>query len=76
MEALLTCKDVAARLAMSECHIRRMVCRRRIPFIKIGGAVRFSEADIDDWLYKRKITPGDIQGRAALYCLEHPRGNR
>lgn len=31
-------------------HVDRLVFERRIPFIKVGGRVRFNQDEIDRWI--------------------------
>jgi excisionase family DNA binding protein len=40
-EPLLTARELAALLHIDEHHIYNLVYQRRIPFIKIGRALRF-----------------------------------
>ncbi len=47
---LLDIEGLAARLGTSVSHIRRLVFERRVPYIKVGGLVRFRPADIKEWL--------------------------
>jgi len=49
-EPLWTYDDVAAYLAMSPSHMRRLVSKGLLPSIKIGGARRFDQADIQMWI--------------------------
>lgn len=41
---------VAEYLGTTERHIRELVYRRRIPFVKVGRAVRFDLRTIDRWI--------------------------
>lgn len=41
---------LAEMLAISERHVRRLVLERRVPYLKIGGRVRFDKATIEAWL--------------------------
>lgn len=50
---LLTVKEVAKLLRLSESKVRDLQCTRRLPFIKVGGAVRFEKREIVEYL-KRK----------------------
>lgn len=52
---LLDIPAVAEHLGISERHVRRLVADRRIPYLKVGGLVRFDPADIQDWLDHAKI---------------------
>ena len=47
---LIDVDDVAARLGVSQRHIRRLVFERRIPFIKWGHLLRFDPDEIDRWI--------------------------
>lgn len=40
----------AAYLGTTERHIRELVYTRRIPFVKIGRALRFDVRDLDRWI--------------------------
>ena len=54
---LLDAGGVGNYLGTSERHIRRLVSERRIPHTKVGGLVRFSLDDIDQWLAENKREP-------------------
>lgn len=47
---LLTIDDVAAMLKSSRQTIYGWASRRKIPFLKVGGALRFRESEISAWL--------------------------
>lgn len=51
---LLTIKEVAERLAVSEPTIYRLINRGELPTVKIGRALRFDEADIEAYIRKAK----------------------
>lgn len=55
MIELLTIKDVAKLLKVSEMSVRRLQQGRHLPFIKVGGSVRFAESDIVEYLKKQRI---------------------
>lgn len=52
---LLDVAAVAERLGIREGHVRRLVHERRLPYLKVGGRVRFDPADVDAWLAGRKV---------------------
>ena len=52
--ALWKVNDVARFLKMAPQSIYRAVSEKSIPFIKIGGAVRFDEQEIRKWLDLKK----------------------
>jgi excisionase family DNA binding protein len=37
-------------LCTTEPHIDRLVYERKIPFVKVGGKVRFKLRDLDRWI--------------------------
>ena len=52
---LLDMAEVAAIMATSTRHIRRLVSERRIRYLKVGHFVRFDEAEIIAWLDERRV---------------------
>lgn len=54
---LLDIAGVAAHLAVSERHIRRLVAERRIPYVKWGHLLRFDPDEIADWLDASRRRP-------------------
>ncbi len=47
---LVTIEQLAERLGTSVRHWRRLVAERRIPFVKLGGLVRFDVAEVEAWV--------------------------
>lgn len=47
---ILTIKDVAEYLKVTERTIYRLAAAKKIPAFKVGGAWRFRAADIDGWI--------------------------
>ena len=56
-ERLLTAREVAARLGVSERWVRDHATRRnpRIPAIKLGPLVRFRPPDVDEFIVTQFI---------------------
>ena len=54
---LLTIKDVAKLLKVSQTSVRRLQQGRHLPFIKVGGSIRFAKCDIAEYLKKMRIEP-------------------
>ena len=52
---LLTVAEVAGLLKISIPSVRRLQQGRHIPFVKVGGSVRFTKGDILSYLVKRRI---------------------
>jgi excisionase family DNA binding protein len=52
---LLTIKDVAEVLKISPTSVRRLQQERHIPFIKVGGSVRFAKNDLVKYLERNRI---------------------
>jgi excisionase family DNA binding protein len=55
ISGLLTIADVAELLKISSSTVRRLQQRRKIPFLKIGGRVRFIRSDIASYLEKQRV---------------------
>lgn len=47
---ILTIKQVADFLKVTERTIYRLAAAKKIPAFKVGGTWRFSRADIDSWI--------------------------
>jgi excisionase family DNA binding protein len=54
-ESLLDIPTLAARLAVSERFVRRLVHERRIPYLKLGHFVRFDPRDVEEVLRSSRI---------------------
>lgn len=55
MKPLLKPKEVAQRLAVTHAHIYGLIKGKKLVAYKIGGAVRISEDDLEQYLEKRKL---------------------
>ncbi|MCA0371418.1 MAG: helix-turn-helix domain-containing protein [Proteobacteria bacterium] len=47
---ILTIKDVAEYLKLNEKTTYRLVASGKIPAFKVGGAWRFRQSDINNWI--------------------------
>jgi excisionase family DNA binding protein len=56
---LLMVQDAARYLAVSASTLYGWVYQRRIPFVKVGRALRFDRADLDGFIEKNRIRPKD-----------------
>ena len=64
MEILLTVKELAAALKLTEQTIQRYILRKEIPYRKIMRAIRFRPSEINRWIDNGgldacKITDGE-----------------
>lgn len=50
---ILTLKQVAEFLKVTERTIYRLAAAKRIPAFKVGGTWRFSKAEITDWIQQQ-----------------------
>jgi excisionase family DNA binding protein len=53
---LLTISDVAELLKLSVSTVRRLQRQRKIPFVKVGGSVRFVKSDLAAYLERRRVS--------------------
>lgn len=51
---LLTTEEVARMLDVSPVTVYRYKAEKGLPFIKIGGIVRFDNEDVWEWINKHK----------------------
>ena len=54
---LLTISEVAVFLKVSVSAVRRLKDQRRIPFIKVGGRIRFAKTDVTSFLERARVNP-------------------
>ena len=60
MQKLLNCREAARMLNIHETNLRRMVSKRKIPFIKKPGlGVKFSPERLETWIKESEIEPGE-----------------
>ena len=59
--ALADRREAAALLGTTERHIRRLTAERRLPYVKVGGKVRFRVSDLVDFI-DRQVVPNEVQG--------------
>lgn len=52
---ILTLKQVANYLKVTDRTIYRLATDKKIPAFKVGGMWRFSRADIDGWIKKQSL---------------------
>jgi excisionase family DNA binding protein len=52
---LLTISEVAKLLKLSVSTVRRLQRQRKIPFVKVGGSIRFIEKDLAAYLERRRV---------------------
>jgi excisionase family DNA binding protein len=52
---LITVQDAAKFLAVSTSTLYGWVCQRRIPFVKVGGALRFELAELQKFVQSNRF---------------------
>ena len=63
---ILTVREVAEYLRMSEAKVYRLVKERRLPAVRIGKAWRFRKDLLDDWLSQRTESSMDDDGLTSM----------
>lgn len=61
-QRLLKIKEVSERLEIKKATLRCWCSRKTIPYVKIGGAVRFDPGELDRWLNERSVKTSDFDG--------------
>ncbi len=56
-QPLINVQEVAQRLNMAVTTIYKMVNQRRIPYVKIGGALKFDLAQVEKWVQEQMVMP-------------------
>jgi len=57
MTKLLSVEEAMELLQISKPTMYRLTSKKKIPFYKIGGIVRFNEAHLMEWLESKGIKP-------------------
>lgn len=57
MENLIGPEEAAKALGIELATVYTWVTRRKIPFVKVGGALRFRPSALDAWLKDREHLP-------------------
>jgi excisionase family DNA binding protein len=57
-ETLLTIREAADRLGVTERWMRAAVDERRIPFVKVGRLIRFQKASLDAYIEAQTVPAG------------------
>jgi excisionase family DNA binding protein len=61
---LMSIDQLAPRLGITVRHVRRLVGEKRVPYLKVGGLVRFDPGEISAWLAE-SCHPAGGQDRTA-----------
>jgi excisionase family DNA binding protein len=54
IEQILTLKEVAAYLKLTEKTAYRLAAEKKLPGFKVGGSWRFKSSDLEAWIEKQK----------------------
>jgi excisionase family DNA binding protein len=68
MERLLTIEEVGELTQIKVCSLRKYVLHKDIPFIKIGGHLRFVKAEVVAWVMSRRVVVCEKAGADMLTC--------
>ncbi|WP_261533432.1 methylation-associated defense system helix-turn-helix domain-containing protein MAD1 [Burkholderia multivorans] len=68
---ILTIKQVADYLKVTERTIYRLAAAKKIPAFKVGGTWRFSRADIDSWIKQQSMEGLDTGREEADVATGH-----
>jgi excisionase family DNA binding protein len=53
-EVLLSTKDVADRLGVKPCTVRKLIERKQLNVVKVLGMNKFAPADVDAFIKKNR----------------------
>jgi len=67
---ILTIREVAGFLKVTERTIYRLAAAKKIPAFKVGGTWRFSRLDIDSWINQQSTGKAKRVTRAASNTRE------
>jgi excisionase family DNA binding protein len=58
-DEIMTIRNVAAYLKITEKTAYRLVSEKKIPGFKVGGSWRFNRSEIQDWAKAKNKQPAD-----------------
>lgn len=58
-------KELSKLLGISDKTVYGWVHQKRIPFVKLGGVLRFDMEDIEKWIQKNKVQPSRWWGKSS-----------
>jgi excisionase family DNA binding protein len=61
-DRLLTTREIAERLNISERHARRLLAD--MPIVRLGRCVRVDQRDLEAWVASRKVAPSFVPDSA------------
>ena len=53
---LLTIRETADRLALSEKSVRRLIAGCALPAVKVGGSLRVLPDELEEWVRKQSVS--------------------
>jgi excisionase family DNA binding protein len=59
---ILTILEVASYLKIAERTVYRLAAAKKLPAFKVGGAWRFSRAEIDSWIRRQSSENSEEAG--------------
>ena len=57
MEKLINIQEVSDLTGLAVATLYKSICKRTIPYIKLGGRVLFSPSKIQEWIENHSISP-------------------
>ncbi|RLA50418.1 MAG: DNA-binding protein [Deltaproteobacteria bacterium] len=63
---ILTIREVSEYLKVTERTIYRLAAAKKIPGFKVGGAWRFSKAEIDQWIRRQSEDGASADDAASM----------
>ena len=61
--ALLTAEELAKHLKVRASYLQWLRHRHGLPYVRVGGEVRFRLQDVNAWLEQRATVQGKKRGR-------------
>lgn len=58
-QSLMTLKEAVRELNITERHLRELVYRKDIPYVKVGRLLRFDPSDLAKYINDSKVVRND-----------------
>ncbi len=57
MSNLLTIDEVSEKIRLKRSTIYKLICMKKIPYLKLGSRVLFDPDRLDEWVQEHNVEP-------------------
>lgn len=57
METLISIDEVSNKIRLKKSTIYKLICQKKIPYLKIGARVLFDPKKLENWVQNHSVEP-------------------